>query len=174
MEQLRKQFIKSLARTVSMITGSTKPYRRIMRTFGKNTQKSKFPKSVNCHGFTFYILGIDNAEYPRYIPPEIMEEFLYENGFRSREENGVIAVLRGGQEELAHSSVYIPTSQGPLLIQKEEIGRDYNIQLYNQLLEEDLSLKNETYPEYYKIFPDKIKIPAYFQLTTLKNRAFYE
>src|SRR3989338_58185 len=158
MDSTKNHLIKYLACSVARSTGNVNAYRRIRRFFSTERKAD----GVNCHGFTLFALGIDPSPRPRYIDPEIMEEFLYEGCFRSQMGNGTIIAFIEGRSDIAHTSVYIPTSQSPLLIQKKDIGFKYSIKTLEQVFEDDPVLKHETRIEFYKYMPKYGKIPSYF------------
>ena len=80
MSNLRKIVLKSIAKNVCRLTGSTKPYRKIM---GLSRKTNKDFSESNCHGFTMYMLGLgeENSGYLKYVNYDIMDSFLTDNCF---------------------------------------------------------------------------------------------
>ena len=159
MDNLKRIVLKSIARNVCRLTGSTRPYRKI-RGLARKSNKD-FLKS-NCHGFTLYMLGFDKNNFaPKYVDHIFMDSFLTDYCFPSRLNNGLIVGFREGDEILAHTGVICPTYQGPILIHQPDISKPFEFTTLDHYIEKNPNLKIETSMEYYKYFPDDANLSIY-------------
>lgn len=154
MDEIKKRIVKNLARTVCRLTGSIKPYRRIMNLVnGRKDYTNRIEcEGTNAFGFVLHVLGVDHARYPRYVDYIDFERFLLDNCIRSRKENCLIVAFRTNGDELEHSGIYTE----PYFIHQADIGKAFRITTLDRFFLEDPSLKRESELEYYKFFPERM------------------
>ena len=161
MSNLRKIVLKSIAKNVCRLTGSTKPYRKIM---GLSRKTNKDFSESNCHGFTMYMLGLgeENSGYLKYVNYDIMDSFLTDNCFKSQKNNGLIIAFREGDKTLGHTGIFIPNTNNSIIIHQPGCGSPFEFTTLDNYLNKTPDLKLETTIEYYKYFPDNLNISNHY------------
>ena len=160
MDNLKRIVLKSIARNVCRLIGSTRPYRKI-RGLARKSNKD-FLKS-NCHGFTLYMLGFDKNNFaPKYVVHIFMDSFLTDNCFKSQENNGLIIAFREGDETLGHTGIFIPNTNDSIIIHQPGCGSPFEFTTLDNYLNKTPDLKLETTIEYYKYFPENSNISNHY------------
>ena len=137
---------KTIARAICIVTGSTKPYKRISRAFRQN-KDGRGPKS-NCFGSALCFLG-EGSEEPRTVDWRDMQRFLEDRCIESREDNGIVVAFRAGDGELDHASVYFHTGGESVMIHQPDTGHEIRPSLLLCYLSKP-DIASELEPEFYR------------------------